>query len=132
MTQIIPQDSCPCGRELTYAECCEPYHLGKCRPPDPESLMRARYSAFVAVDVDYLEKTMRGEAKQAIDRKGTRRWAGSVSWLGLEVLGSKVSPSGKKGTVEFIASYEEEGEKKSMQEKSIFRKHKGYWYYVGS
>ena len=36
---------CPCGSPLALDECCGRYHQGAAAP-DPEALMRSRYSAF--------------------------------------------------------------------------------------
>jgi len=38
--------ACPCSSNKPYAECCEPYHNGAVEPT-AESLMRARFSAYV-------------------------------------------------------------------------------------
>lgn len=53
MPTSIPTDPCPCGRAATYAQCCGQYHAGA-TAPDAETLMRARYSAYVRRDVAYL------------------------------------------------------------------------------
>lgn len=38
--------ACPCGSGRPYTDCCEPYHNGGLEPT-AESLMRARFSAYV-------------------------------------------------------------------------------------
>jgi SEC-C motif-containing protein len=57
--QAIGPDACPCGRAATYAACCGRYHHGPLAmlAPDPESLMRSRYSAFVKDERAYLLAT---------------------------------------------------------------------------
>ncbi len=123
-------DLCPCCSGKLFADCCEPYVSGKKRAPTPEALMRSRYTAFTLADVVYLSRTMRGKAKEGMDYEGTKTWAKSVDWKGLEVSESKIAPSGKRGIVEFVASFEEDSERKTIAERSEFRKHKGYWYYT--
>ena len=54
---------CPCGRGPAYSACCGRYHAGPLhlQAPDPESLMRSRYSAFVLDLRDYLLATWHPE-----------------------------------------------------------------------
>ena len=47
-------DKCPCGSELSYAECCEPVIKGEKAAETAEQLMRSRYSAYVKTEIDYL------------------------------------------------------------------------------
>ncbi len=53
-------EACPCGRPAAYADCCGRYHAGPLalQAPDPESLMRSRYSAFVKDLRPYLLATL--------------------------------------------------------------------------
>ena len=48
--------ACPCGSKV-FASCCWPYHSGAKVADTPEKLMRARYSAYVTMDEDYLRAT---------------------------------------------------------------------------
>ena len=41
------QNSCPCGSNRSYAQCCEPLHQGLVNAATAEALMRSRYSAYV-------------------------------------------------------------------------------------
>ncbi|KAK9823668.1 hypothetical protein WJX72_004547 [[Myrmecia] bisecta] len=50
------RSACPCGFGRKYEECCQRYHQGEVEPT-AESLMRARFSAYVKKDVDYVVKT---------------------------------------------------------------------------
>ena len=47
-------DSCPCGSGNDYKSCCEPIIQGKKAAETAEQLMRARYTAHVKVDVDFI------------------------------------------------------------------------------
>ena len=52
---------CPCRKKReteTYAECCEPYHMGQKAAPTAEALMRSRYSAFALKDATYLDRDL--------------------------------------------------------------------------
>ena len=44
---IADSKACPCASGRLYADCCEPYHCGSALEPTAESLMRARFSAYV-------------------------------------------------------------------------------------
>src|SRR5690606_2124565 len=50
-----PNAPCPCGRALKYKQCCGIFHRG--RPTTPQSLMRARYSAYALSRVDFIIDT---------------------------------------------------------------------------
>ncbi|MBK0420994.1 SEC-C domain-containing protein [Leucobacter sp. CSA2] len=50
---MSPDDPCPCGRGVRYAECCGPLHAGV-QAPTAERLMRSRFSAFSLGLGDYL------------------------------------------------------------------------------
>ena len=47
-------ETCPCGSAKPYSQCCEPLIRGE-RALTPEALMRARYSAYVNTEVDFIE-----------------------------------------------------------------------------
>ena len=69
---------CPCGSDLPYANCCQPWHGGQAAPT-PEALMRSRYSAYVLGLLDYLLATWHPSTAPGdleLD---------AVKWLGLEV-----------------------------------------------
>ena len=87
---------CPCGSDLPYANCCQPWHGGQAAPT-PEALMRSRYSAYVLGLVDYLLATWHPSTAPGdleLD---------AVKWLGLEVKAA--AAQGDAGVVEFVARY---------------------------
>lgn len=115
---------CPCGRDATYEQCCGRYIDTGAPAPDPETLMRSRYTAFVRRDLGYLLASWHPTTRpdlQAGDLEGT-------TWLGLEVLRSKTGF--KKGYVEFRARYrDDDGVEHSLHEVSRFSQHKKRWVY---
>lgn len=115
---------CPCGSGKNYFKCCGPYIEGKANPPTPESLMRSRYTAYTQNNLDYIEKTMRGDALERFERKGDE----GVEWIKLDVLFSE--EEGDKGTVQFIASFRYQEEERLLHEISSFKKINGKWYYT--
>jgi len=57
MSELRPAESCPCGAPTLYDACCGRYHAGG-EPPDAESLMRSRFSAYARRDLAYLWRTL--------------------------------------------------------------------------
>lgn len=124
--------SCPCGSGKSFENCCEPFLTGKAMPETAEKLMRSRYTAFVKADVEYLKKTLAPESRADFDLSATQQWAKNAKWKGLKILStSKGLEEDKKGVVEFVATYEMEGEALDHHETSNFRKaDNGQWYFV--
>ncbi|MCG9736734.1 YchJ family protein [Shewanella insulae] len=128
---IDPSQPCPCGkstneRRLSYAQCCQPYHLGEVAP-DPESLMRSRYSAFVLKCHQYLIDThhpefLNGLSVQLLDQEN------HTKWLGLSV--DKTNSTQNAGVVEFHAWFQDMDELDAIHEISDFVKQDGRWYYT--
>lgn len=123
-------ENCPCGSGLGYAECCEPIIKGKRPAATPEELMRARYTAHVKVEVDFIYDSTHADHRQGYDHQGTRRWAEEAEWLGLEVVDSAVSDDGKSGEVEFIARFRDRSGIRSHHERGQFRQEKKKWYFT--
>ncbi|MCB1072726.1 MAG: hypothetical protein H7A41_00500 [Chlamydiales bacterium] len=119
---------CPCGSDKSFSSCCGPYLEGKQDPPTPEALMRSRYTAYTQGNLDYIEKTMRGEALERFSRSESENNTQDVEWLKLDVLFSE--EEGDKGTVQFIATFRVAGEEHFMHEISSFEKVDGKWYYT--
>ncbi|MCB0347525.1 MAG: YchJ family protein, partial [Bdellovibrionales bacterium] len=101
-------------------------------PETAEKLMRSRYTAYAMNNVDYIEKTLAPESRSDFDRKSTEEWAVKATWKGLKVISTKRGlETDKKGTVEFTATYEQDGEVIEHHEVSEFRKNdKGQWFFV--
>lgn len=125
----LKDKSCPCGKAITYAECCGQYLDGNILPGDPESLMRSRYTAFVLSNINYLSQTMHGKALKKFNVSGLDTWLKQVKWLGLTVIKSQlISPS--HGFVTFEANYLENEISHAIKEKSEFLKINGKWFYI--
>lgn len=122
---------CPCGSGKNYADCCQPYIENKKSPETAEILMRARYSAYVTCDVDYIESTHTIEAREDVSVDETRKWAEESKWLGLDIIAtSKGLESDEEGKVEFTAKYSQNGTVYQHHELSRFHKVDGKWYYL--
>ena len=128
--------NCPCGSGKIFVQCCELYLKNKAVPDTAELLMRSRYTAFTQVDVDYLKKTLAPESRGDFDATSTKQWAQNARWKGLKIISThKGGLDDKKGTVEFIATYQTDpengGEVLEHHEVSQFRKSdNGQWLFV--
>lgn len=119
---------CPCGSGAAFAECCEPILQRTKHAETPEQLMRARYSAYATADIDFLHDSLLPEARGDFDPEGTKGWATGSEWRGLEIVHAEAGES--EGTVEFIATFTQQGNEVRHHELSRFRKSDGIWYLV--
>lgn len=122
---------CPCGSNLTYADCCSLYITGTKKAPTAEALMRSRYSAFAVGELDYVEKTHHPKTRAELDMEGVRSWATNSDWLGLEIRNTeKGSENDSEGKVEFKCKFVFNGAEQTHHELSTFKKEKGEWFFV--
>lgn len=122
-------EPCPCGRlhqgrPRRYVHCCGPLHAGG-NAVDPETLMRARYSAYARGDVAYLRRTWAAETCPT-DLAGDPQ----LRWLGLSVVEARVLEA-TQGVVRFVARYRIGGGRAArLTETSRFRLEPDGWVYV--
>jgi SEC-C motif-containing protein len=122
---------CPCGSTQNYANCCEPFHLGKAKPETAEKLMRSRYSAYVVGNIEYIDHTNDPSEKESFDREAALEWSQSSEWLGLEIVATSAGlASDSEGEVEFNAKYKRDGKEYVHHEVSLFKKVGPQWYYI--
>jgi len=119
---------CPCGSKKPLEACCGRYLSGKEDAPNPEALMRSRYTAYALGDLDYIERTMKGKALKRFNRIATEKSLEGTIWIQLTVL--LATEEGDIGTVQFIASFKQEDQMAAMHEISTFEKVEGKWFYV--
>jgi SEC-C motif-containing protein len=122
---------CPCGSGKKYSECCEPLIKGTVKAATAEILMRARYSAYVKQEIDFIVKSCEeGEKIAQIDRKATEDWSKNSTWHGLKILRTeKGSEDDTEGLVEFTATYTRKGIRDIHHELAEFKKIDGEWFY---
>lgn len=125
-------DKCPCGSGKNYGDCCEAIIKGTKKAETAESLMRARYSAYVAHEIDFIISSCdRGKDLAEIDKKATEDWSRKSTWNGLKIIRTeKGSASDDEGVVEFTADYTMNGMHDVHHEVSSFKKIAGEWKYV--
>ena len=124
-------NNCPCGSGNSYAACCEPIITGATLAATAEALMRARYSAHVGVQVDFIIASTHPDHRQGLDRQSTQSWAEKTTWLGLEILDTAEGGAGDdRGEVEFIARFREKDEIQAHHERAQFQRVDGSWYFT--
>ena len=121
---------CPCQSGKTFKHCCEPIIAGRTKAETAEQLMRARYTAYTQIAMDFIEKTHDPKTRSDVDMKTNREWAEATKWKGLEIL--KTEHGGvddEVGTVEFKAMFETDQGLQVHHELSRFRKQDDVWYF---
>jgi SEC-C motif-containing protein len=123
-------DACPCGSQMSYAECCRPLIAGEKRAETAERVMRARYTAYVMREMGYLLTSLHPDHRSDYDEKGSRAWAERTVWHGIEIHNTvKGGPDDREGQVEFTVSFTENGIRQEYRERSTFKKDNGIWYF---
>lgn len=125
--------TCPCGSNRPYDECCGPYIAGTTKPATAEALMRSRYTAFTRGAFDYIGNTFSPKAQSEAHAKGAREWAESGTFKRLNIVATEKGGLGdRKGLVEFVATYEQDGVGWDHHEVSHFgRNSEDEWVYLG-
>lgn len=122
---------CPCGSGNPYSECCEQIISGAKPADTAEQLMRARYSAYVLAKMDFIFESTHPEHRQDYDHAGTKKWAETAEWQGLEISSTKSGGSADSaGEVEFVAHFIENGDKREHREAGQFKRKDGQWYFT--
>ncbi|MFN0059587.1 MAG: YchJ family protein [Planctomycetota bacterium] len=121
---------CPCGTTRDFDECCGPYLKGVRSASIPETLMRARYSAFVKHDLDFIRNSLHPSMRSKHNEESTRDWSKKSEWLGLEIRKVEGGQADQKvGTVEFVAHYRADGESVEHHEIAEFRREGAEWFF---
>jgi SEC-C motif-containing protein len=129
--KFSPNDACPCGKPDKYKRCCKRFHDGT-PVPDAESLMRARYSAYVVGDKRYIRTTTHPESPHhrddiaAWDRE-IQGFIQGTRFLKLQVLTHL--PGEFEAAVSFLVTMSREGKEATFGEHSRFQKVNGKWLY---
>ena len=122
---------CPCQSDKKFDQCCEPIISGNREAETAEQLMRARYTAYTQINMDFIEKTHDPKTKSDIDIDASREWAESTKWVGLEIIETQEGGiDDERGTVKFKATFETEEGPQYHQELSQFNKRNGTWFFT--
>lgn len=123
-------DHCPCSNSRVYDECCQPIITNQRPAKTAEELMRARYTAHVKVELDFIYNSTHADVRGDYDVNETRKWAADSDWLGLDVVSSKDgTPDDDTGEVEFVARFRTKEGIRTHHERSEFRRVEDNWYF---
>ena len=123
--------SCPCGSGGSLDGCCGPFISGARKPETAEALMRSRYSAYAAGNVDYIVQTHDPKKRLKQLREQVEKWASQAEFTELKIVATEAGgPGDRSGVVEFEATYVEDGQSRTLHERSSFRRAGDQWYYV--
>ncbi|OOF57449.1 YchJ family protein [Rodentibacter myodis] len=120
---------CPCQSAKNYEDCCGVFHLHQALPDTAEQLMRSRYSAYALKKMPYIVETTVPNQQALLDVPLLQEWAETTHWLGLQILNTETL-SKTQSAVEFNALFQGEEGVQSHQERSIFVKINGRWYFI--
>lgn len=126
------EELCPCGSGQTYENCCQPLIQGEKQAETAEALMRARYTAHVKTEVDFIFNTTDPAKQESVDRKQVTSWSKNSEWLSLKITAVEGGgPQDDQGTVEFTARYREKN-KSAVEHREIaeFGRKDGSWYFI--
>jgi len=126
MKNNIEQESCPCGNNRTYQQCCQAYVEQNSNAPTAEALMRSRYTAFVLGNEDYLRYSWHPDTCPKNIHLNE-----NSQWLGLKI--KKTIAGGQNdetGEVEFVARSKINGKASRLHECSRFSRLENRWVYV--
>lgn len=82
---IKNEELCPCKSGKTYGECCLPVIKGEQKAETAEALMRARYSSYVAGEIDFLRNSSTRAIQEEFDEEASKAWSRAAEWHGLEL-----------------------------------------------
>lgn len=129
MTDKDQDQTCPCGSNAPFANCCEPIIHGERESQTAEELMRARYSAFVTGAIDFIVASTHSRSRPEIDIKDTREWSLKSTWHGLQIIDTKIVDD-SKAYVSFEAQFTQAGQDLSHREKALFEREHEKWRFV--
>ena len=122
---------CPCGADATYEACCAMYHNRLGTAPTAEALMRSRYSAFALGKFDYIADTQKLAHDTTTSGDDIADSNDQTEWLKLDILETQDGePEHNTGMVAFIAHFKDGPRSGQLQERSLFEKIDGTWFYV--
>ena len=118
-------ETCPCGSEKPFTQCCGKHMNSLIKAETAEQLMRSRYSAYVKENESYLKNTWHPDT-----RPETIEFEPAIKWIRLQIKNTeKGGANDEQGTVEFIATYKNNGKAFWLHETSRFVRIDGDWVY---
>lgn len=130
MSNISPNESCPCYSGKKYKKCCRPYHNGM-KAKSPEALVRARFSAYKLGMEDFIMQTTHPESKHY--NADENRWRASIRayiiqsrFIDLEILSAEDDKVSYKANIFSMFTQETN----ATIEHCTFKQEDGKWFYL--
>ncbi len=121
---------CHCSSGQDESSCCTPILSSTHPAATAEALMRARYSAYVTRNIDFIMASTLPASRSDSDETAMRAWAEQAEWESLEIVDTRQGQeTDSRGEVEFIARYRLQGVAQQHHERSAFIKHEGIWFF---
>ncbi|MAV75342.1 MAG: hypothetical protein CL691_01800 [Cellvibrionales bacterium] len=122
---------CHCGKQLSFEDCCQMIINDLRLAKTAEQVMRARYSAYVTGEIDFLHDSLHPDNRGEFDFDSTQQWAESSHWHSLNIIGLKAgTEQDKTGSVDFIAHYTDADEVDHRHcERSQFKRAESSWFF---
>ena len=124
----LNNNTCFCGNQKNYEDCCEPLLLGDKQAETPEQLMRSRYTAYVQKNAKYVYQTYASEKQAENPVNEIKEFATSCRFVSLSVI--ETNSDENKGVVEFKATYFYQNLYCVLHERSQFIKEQHQWRYL--
>lgn len=125
----MPHNPCPCSSQMSYADCCQPYHTNCAYPLTAKALMQSRFSAFFLKNVDYIITTTVPSQQDLLDKSALQLWANSTNWTRLSVISHH--KIGKRHAQVHFKAYFDDGQGESVHDElSAFVKIADIWYFL--
>ncbi len=120
---------CPCGTNLTFKKCCQPFINGTQKPNTAEQLMRSRFSAYATKHSAYIAQTYAKQEQSAHLESEINEWAKQTCWVKLTIVDTDYQDSSEH-FVEFKAEYIHDNALCVLHERSRFIQESGDWRYI--
>ena len=124
----LNNNTCFCGNQKNYEDCCEPLLLGDKQAETPEQLMRSRFTAYAQKNAKYIYQTYASEKQAENPVKEIKEFATSCRFISLSVIDT--NNDGDRGVVEFKANYFYQNLYCELHERSQFIKEQDQWRYL--
>ncbi|RLB72947.1 MAG: YchJ family protein [Deltaproteobacteria bacterium] len=123
-------NECPCSSGKMYQDCCEPLLAGSRKAETAEELLRARYSAHVKLEMDFVKDTTHPDQVSRYEPATAKSWAEKSEWDRLEVVDVEDGgPEDETANIEFVAHFRQKDKLKTHHELAHFKRYEGEWFF---
>lgn len=122
---------CHCGSDRLLKDCCHQIWQQGGDLLSAERVMRARYTAYVQGNIDFLRITTLPIQQAALDILQMTRWSQQTEWRGLQVISHQLAThSQRHAWVIFTVSCREDGQSYTHHERSAFVRDAESWRFI--